>query len=65
MTPAGFALEAFEVCFFRSQFGRQDFNDDGAAEFPISRFVNCALPAHAELFEDFVIAEGLSNHDFL
>ena len=51
-----FAFKAPKVCFARGQFRGQDFDDYGAAELAIRRFVNCALPADAELFEDLVVA---------
>ena len=51
-----FAFKAFEVCFSRGQLRRQDFDDDGAAKFCIGGFVNRALPANAELFQNLIIA---------
>src|SRR5258706_2522979 len=61
---AGFAFKAMKVCFSCSQFGRQNFYYYGAAEFSVGSFVNSSLPADAELFENLVIAERLSNHGF-
>jgi hypothetical protein len=57
-----FAFEALEVCFSGGQLRRQDFDHNGAAKFSVSRFVHGALPANAELFENLVMAENLSNH---
>src|SRR5712691_2296650 len=56
------AFKALQVCFSCSQLGRQNFNDHRAAEFSIGGFVNCALPADAELLEDLIIAQKLSDH---
>src|SRR5882672_3132712 len=58
----GLALESFQVGFFDSEFGRQDFENNRAPEFLIDSFVNRALSARADLLSDLVVAEELPDH---
>src|SRR5687768_12712723 len=58
----GFSFEAFEVGFLRAEFGRNDFDNNGAAQFVIDGFVDRSLTAHAELFHDAIVAKGLAYH---
>ena len=58
-----FAVETFQVGFFGSQFGGQNFDDHGAAQFVVGGFINRALSAGAELLENLVIAESLPDHE--
>jgi len=55
------ALESFQVGFFDGEFGRQNFDDDGAAKFLIDSLVNRALSAGADFMSDLVIAEELPD----
>src|SRR6185295_10631072 len=59
---ACFAFKAMKICFSCSQLGRQHFYYYRAPQFSVGSFVNSSLPTHAELFENLVIAERLSNH---
>src|SRR6267143_3068611 len=49
------AFKAPEVSFPGSQLRRQDFDYHCAAKFSVGSFVDSALPAHAELLENFVV----------
>jgi hypothetical protein len=57
-----FTIETLQVCVFASEFRRQDFDDYGAAELRVGRFVDRALAACANLVGYFEAAEGLTNH---
>src|SRR3982074_940170 len=60
-----FAFKAFKIGLPRSQLRRQNFDDDGAAKFRVGRFVDCALPAHTELFQNAIVMQGLADHEVL
>lgn len=62
---ARFALKALEVCFSGGQLSGQDFDYNRAAKLSVRSFVHGALPANAELFENLVISQELSDHDSL
>jgi hypothetical protein len=55
-SQAGFAFKAFQVGFLDGEFGRQNFDDDRAAEFLIGGFIHRALTAGADLLINFVVA---------
>src|SRR6185436_1854575 len=64
-SEARFAFKAAQVCFAGSQFGGQNFDDDGAAQLAVSGFVNRALTADADLFENFIVAKRFADHNEL
>ena len=46
------------------QVGSQKLERDGTAELFVDRFVDPTHPAFPELFEDFVMRDGLTGHGF-
>ena len=58
------AVEAAEEpqVLARGQLGREDFDDDRAAELGVRRFINCSLAACANFLCDFEAAERLADH---
>jgi hypothetical protein len=50
-----FTLKAFQICFLGRQFRWQDFDNNRPSKFGIYGFVDSALPARTELFENLVI----------
>ena len=54
-SEARFTFKTFEVCFACGQFGGQNFDNQGAAEFGIDGFIDSALSALTELLENLII----------
>src|SRR5215208_5201534 len=54
---ARFAFKSLEVCFFRAKLRRYYLDDDRVAQLEVGSFVDRALPAHAELVRDAIVAE--------
>src|ERR1044072_2665932 len=52
-----FAFETLEISFAGGQLGRQNFDDECAAELRIDGFIDGALSALTELLQDLVIPE--------
>src|SRR5690349_529132 len=61
-SEASFAFEAFEVRFFRGEFGGQDLDHKGAAELRINSLIDRSLTALTELLEDLVIPQRRTDH---
>jgi hypothetical protein len=62
---AGFALKSFECLRIARGLFRQKLQRDVAAKSEILGFIYDAHPAAAELFEDAVMRDGLSDHSEL
>src|SRR5262249_8013403 len=57
-----FSFEASKIYFIRSQLRWQNLDDDGSFEFCVDCFVNCTLPAGAELGNDAIVKKRLPDH---
>src|SRR5688572_8328235 len=61
-SEARFTLETPEVCFACGELGREDFDDEGAAQFRVDRFINRTLAALTELLENLIVAQRGADH---